>query len=554
MKNYPFYQVDYYDTVIDFVRGIGKKYSESPAITVYDKNGEKQTYTYSMLKADVAGLSVALLGMGLCGKHVAIIGENSYEWLVTFLAVASIGSVVVPIDIDQSDDVIEQMVLKSDASALVFSADFSLLCQELKEEYPQIEHIISLENDFPCPNFSRLVAKGTEEIAKGNDIFTTIQTNSNALCIIFFTSGTTSTSKMVMLSQKNILINTSSAPASVFIDQGEKVFTGLPFNHSYGLVNSVLSMLVTGSWLCINGNTKTLFRDMALFEPETFITVPIVLNIMNEKLWQIIDEAGKTKAMERYLKKKSFLTKLGRASQPSFLKDINFTLAGHNLKKIVSGGAFLNNNIIENFNAIGIQIIQGYGITECSPLVSVNRNELSKFGSIGLPVSYCQVKIENDEILVKGDNVMLGYYKEPKLTEEAFEDGWFKTGDMGYIDKEGFLFITGRIKDLVVFNTGKKVSPEEIEEYVLSIPWVKECMVYGSETGQQKGDTVIAVLVYPDPEKTEGLSDYQVLSQIKRDIEIINRNLPTYKKINQVKLKKSEFAKTSTHKIKRYNQ
>ena len=366
---------------------------------------------------------------------------------------------------------------------------------------------------------------------------------------IVFTSGTTSHSKPVMLSQQAILTNASDALANVKI--GQRTFTSLPFYHTYGLTCSVLSMLIPGSHLHINGNLKTVMRDLQLSKASTLLTVPLMLEMIHSKIWQSAEESGQEEKLKKLFKIIKFLRSIGIRKPGKILDTIREKSFG-TIDLVICGGAHMNAEIMENFQCMGVTILQGYGITECGPLVSVNRNETNKLDSVGLVTANCEVKLENGEILVRGKNLMTGYYNNQEMTDEVMRDGWFCTGDLGEIDKDGFLYITGRKKNLIVFKNGKKLSPEKLEEKIKRIPIVQDVLVYGAANGISSDDVQVAASIYPNMAQTEGMTPYEILEALQQEINVINNDLPMYQQIQMINIREQAFSKTALQKIKRH--
>ncbi len=557
MKKYPLNQVQYYTRFRDMIEDLADKYGESPAISWFTRKQEEQGVTYKQLRDDVRHLQEKIIQMGLAGKHLAVVGENSYEWLVVYFAANYCGSVAVCIDIEQPDETILQMLTMADVSAIFTVPAYVEICSQYVECMKQTDQeglsgqmFLLNGKSENIPTVRSLIEEGSaiwQEGRQDQEMDEKVKPEDTAA--IVFTSGTTNYSKPVMLSQMAILTNASDALANVKI--GDRTFTSLPFYHTYGLTCSVLSMLIPGSHLYINGNLKTVMRDIQLAKPHTMLTVPLMLETIHSKIWLAAEQNGQTEGLKKLLWIRKILFKLGCRNSGKRLDMIREKSMG-TIKLIICGGAHVSSEITEEFYYMGVTVLQGYGITECAPLVSVNRNEANKFDSVGLVTANCEVKIEDGEILVRGKNVMKGYYKLPELTAEAMKGEWFCTGDVGEIDKDGFLYITGRKKNLIVFKNGKKVSPEKLEEKIKSISLVKDVVVYGAASGVSTDDVQLVASIYPDQERVEGMTSYEILENLQEEINVINNDLPLYQQIQMINIREQEFSKTAMQKIKRH--
>ena len=527
---YPYYAVDEYEDFPSFLKGIVERHADQPAITSYDAQENSYTYTYRQLTDDTRALARAFQQNGLAGRHVAIIGENSYLWLVTFLAIVLSGGIAVSVDIEQPDDEIWEMARRADADIAICSETFYSLYKRSNAPIAQV---------FSLKQIQEMIDK--ELILQSN--VPEIQINADTPALIVYTSGTTSTSKPILLTHGNLMYN--ACRSHMLIKAGKRIFAPLPFYHTYGLNACVLNMLAQGRHVGINGNLKTIMRDIRLFEPDMIMAVPLIVENMNHMICAEMKRRG-VSAPKRTLASRLFSRKYPDVT------NIITDLFGRNLSSIICGGAYLDEQIALAMETYGIKVLQGYGITECSPLISVNRNLDAKLDSVGKILPGLSIKFVDDEIWVKGPSVAQGYYRDELLTKETFEDGWFKTGDIGYLDQDGHLFITGRKKNLIVFKSGKKVAPEEIERLVTNIPLVKEAIAFGSSNGPSADDVVLALMVYPDPEATRGMSSYEILEQIQMRIHKINRGLPAYKRIQLIKLSETAFERNALHKIKRH--
>ena len=547
MKHYPLNNIPYFTRFCDMVDQLAALYGDKPAISWFTRKQEQQTVSFNQLQADVYHLQAELVYRGLAGKHLAIVSENSYEWLLVYLAATYCGSVAICVDIEQSEETVLQMLAAADTDAIFCTSLHQEICAKYTNDTIPMFIMGSASDDMTT--VQSLLACGKEHVAADPTLDLRSEITPEHTASIVFTSGTTNQAKLVMLSQRAILTNASDAMANVKV--GPTVFTALPFYHTYGLTCAVLGMLLPGSQVFINGNLKTMMRDLHLAQPHTMLTVPLVLETIHNRMWATAEESGKAKGLRKLLSIKKIQFSLGIRKCGKTLDQLRTKLLG-NVRLIICGGAHMDPSISEEMSYLGVDVIQGYGITECAPLVSVNRNKANKWNSVGLISAHTQVKLVDGEILVRGDNLMQGYYKAPELTEQAMCDGWFCTGDLGEIDKDGFLYIIGRKKNLIVLKNGKKISPEKLEEKLKQIPIVHDVMVYGATSGSSADDVQVAASVFPDKEKTVGMTSYEVLEQLQSEINKINNTLPLYQQIQMITVREQEFVKTSLKKIKRH--
>ena len=547
-KAYPLNQVTYYNDYRSMLRDVSEKYGQAPAVTYYSRDGQEHHHSYIQLEQDVAHLGEALCLSGLAGQHIAIVSENSYAWLVAYFGIITSGSVAVCIDIEQSDDTIRAMVAQADCAAVVASQSLSSICAPLMEQ-GCIQRILTVDPREKAPDlFWAFCQKGAASLDGGGLLYSQVQTDPTATAAIVYTSGTTSTAKPVMLSQKAILTN--AADALAFVEAGRRSFGVLPFYHTYGFTLAALVSLMDGINICISGDLKTMIRDLSAFQPHTIIAVPLIAEMIHKMIWASIEEKGKKDQVRTLIKMGKALGRPGMFLPKAIFEGIRNSPIGE-LNLIMCGGAYLSQQVAEDLLAFGILVLQGYGITECCPLVSVNRNKTANMASVGRPLPHFQIKIKDGEILVRGDSLMNGYYNNPGLTQESLDEGWFKTGDIGYFDKKGHLYITGRTKNLIVMKNGKKIPPEEIENALMALPLVKEVVAYGAASGSSADDVRLAVAVYPDPTMTQGMTSYEILDRLQKEVDQLNQKLPVYKQIQMVHIRESEFEKTASKKIKR---
>lgn len=546
MRNYPLNQVEYFPTFRDLVETLPQGREDAPGISWFTRKGQQQGVTLGKFREDVRSLQAALVQRDLAGKHIAVLGENSYEWLLVYFAATYCGAVAVCVDVEQPDDTIQQMLEMADVSALFFTPSLEEVCTPCIADK---NNAFYLSGSGQHLSVADLIQEGGHLRESGVTFPQESVPGPESTASIVFTSGTTNYSKPVMLSHKAILTNASDALANVAI--GSVAFTSLPFYHTYGMTCAVLSMLIGKAHLYINGNLRTVMRDIQLAKPHTMLTVPLLLETIYNKMWMAAEESGKTKQLHTLFKLKKLQFALGIRKSGKTLESLR-QKCFDSIRLVICGGAHMSAEIMEKFQLMGVVVLQGYGITECAPLVSVNRNRANKLDSVGLVTPNCQVKIEDGEILVRGANVMQGYYKQPQLTEEALRDGWFATGDVGYMDNDGFLYITGRKKNLIVFKNGKKLSPEKLEERVKKIPLIQDVVIYGAVSGVTTDDVQVAASIYPNKEKCAGLTSYEILEELQLEINRINQELPLYQQIQMVSIRQQEFSKTALQKIKRH--
>lgn len=548
MKKYPLNQVEYYSRFRDMVEDLGEKYGDSPAISWFTRAQKEISVTYRQFRDDVRHLQEKMVQLGLNGKHIAIVGENCYEWIVVCFAANYCGSAAVFVDIEQSDETILQMLTMADTDAVFMSDSYKDIC--LKYAGDEKEIFLLTGDDEELWNVRELIEDGAVSWAEGKQNKTIDATvTGDQTAAIVFTSGTTSQSKAVMLSQEAILTNAADAMANV--DIGKVTFTNLPFYHTYGWTCSIMDVLIVGSHTYINGNLRTVFRDLLLSGAQTLFSVPLMLETIHRRIWTSAEEQGKAEGLKKLFTIQQFQQMLGIKKRNKTLKEIRKKALG-TIDLIICGGAQVSSEILEQFQCMGVTVLQGYGITECAPLVSVNRNKANKLGSVGLVSAHTEIKLEDGEIMVRGKNLMKGYYNAPELNEEAMQEGWFCTGDIGEIDKDGFLYIIGRKKNLIVFKNGKKLAPEKLEEKIKKISLVQDVMVYGAASGVSTDDVKVAASVYPNQEKIAGLTSYEILETLQKEIDLINNELPLYQQIQMINIREQEFSKTALKKIKRH--
>ena len=512
--------------------------------------------TYNEFIKDIESLGTALASLGIHNKHVAIIGENSYKWITVYLSMLKSTGVFVPIDNQLNCEELINILKHSESEALFYSKKYEEWIPEIKEQIPQVRFFIGLnkeDDDNNVLSYNKFKDSGEKLLKQGSKIYTDLKDDENNLKMLVYTSGTTGTPKGVMLTEHN-LISVVYYGLQV-ADIKTKCLSVLPYHHTYEAVAGILVALHKHSCICINDSLKNVLKNLQLYKPDYIYLVPAFTEVFYKNIWSNAKKTGKDKVLKVIIPISNALRKIGIDLRGVFFKSIHEAFGG-NLREIVCGGAPIRPEIGKFFNDIGIVLLNGYGITECSPLVSVNRLQLNDSSTVGVVLPCCEVKFDNvndegdGEILVKGDIVMKGYYKEPEKTARVLKDGWFNTEDYGRMNDKKQLIINGRKKNLIVLSNGKNIYPEEIENYILSIPYIQDAIVKAKKN--EKGQEVALIAeVYLNPESTEEMKDIDISKKLKEDIQEATKNLPIYKKISDIEIRKEEFAKTTTNKIKR---
>lgn len=498
------------DTIKDIIDRCASEYSDMTAFR-YPVGNDIFEKKYSELKADSEAVSRALESLSIAKKHIAVIGMSSYEWIISYLGTVNSASVAVPLDASLPAAELHELLNRADVSALIYDKTQKATVEGLKENCPGVACTIAMSEGIGGDYLlSDLIEKNRGEYSTKID--------SDALCTLMYTSGTTGKSKGVMLSHRNLASNVENC--YVEIEPGTVSMSVLPIHHAYCLTSGVLKSLSLGSCICINDSMLHFARNFKKFRPQVTLLVPLIIETLYQQL---------------------------RDADPNIPKNIIANeVFGPNLKIIFSGGAYLNPELVDFFEEYGISVLQGYGMTECSPVISNNNQRYSKKGSIGKPLDNCSVKFVDEEICIKGSSVMMGYYKMPKETAETIDsDGWLHTGDLGRMDEDGFLYITGRKKNLIILSNGENISPEELENELGRNDLVKEILV--RENGKN-----IEAEIFPDLEYAENNGINDIRGGLQNIIDAFNRSVPLYKRITSLKVRDTEFDKNATQKIKRF--
>ncbi len=548
--------------VNDFCRII-EKHGDRVLFSYFDKKRRLFDMTYGEFHKLVLRIAAGLTEKGYAKKKIAVIGETSPFWVASYLAIIATGGVAIPLDKELAIESIEGFMEIAEADALIYSESFEGKFDSAAESHKTLSLFITMSPEIKAENAEKratldeICALGDAAIAKGYSI--PAVENREAVAEYLFTSGTTGTSKCVMLSQKNIFAAVTAAAETVDFSPEDTIVSLLPIHHTYELA-CMLAGMDYGMHICINDSLSHVLKNLQLFKPTGLVLVPLYVYTFYKKIWSEAKKTQRDKILKLGVGAARVLRSAGIDKRRDIFKDVLNSFGGR-LEKIICGGAALNPKMIEFFETLGISIYEGFGITECSPLVCVVPYYARKYGSVGPAVPCCQVRIDvqetNDkgfaegEIQVKGDNVMLGYLNDEKANAKAFTaDGWFRTGDVGYLDEDNYCFITGRLKSVIVLENGKNVFPEEIEEYLSDIETVAECVVVGR---QDASSVKLVAICYPDRTKfSESASDEEILASIRASVSALNKSLPTYKHIDNVELRATEFEKTTSRKIKRH--
>ncbi len=530
------------------------------------KENEKVEFnkmTYKEFKNEIDYFGTALNSLGIESKRVALISKNRYEWNVVYYATTTDGKIIVPLDKALPDNEIISLAERSEAEVMVFEEKYIDIMKKIKNnKSSKIQKFICLDLEEDKDGFlsyKNLLRKGKELLETGNRSYLDAKIDPEKLSVLLFTSGTTSRSKAVMLSQKNICSNVMDINKVIKFYETDSMLALLPFHHAFqALINHVL-FYIGGSMSFCDG-LRYIAQNLCEYKPTVIVCVPLILESIHKKIVKTIDKEGKTKLVNRMKKITNVLDKIHINVKERIFKEIHDAVGG-NVRLIVSGAAAMDSSLIKSFNEFGFKIYQGYGLTETSPVISVENDRNIKPGSVGKKLPSLEVKIYNPdeqgigEILVKGPSVMIGYYQNNEATQESFIDGWFNTGDLGYIEDD-YIYITGRKKNVIVQKNGKNIFPEELELLISYIPGVKENIVYGKPT--KDNDLDVCVKIVYDEEIIKNIMGYinenDIHKYMKEKISEINKKMPPYKHIRDIIVTNQELIKTTTAKVKRHEE
>ena len=566
MKNIPLYEVTKIENLRDVIKKRLNEFPENPVFMVKDKKGgEYISISTEKYDHDIDSLGTAFMNLVPKGSRVAILSETRYEWYVTYLATTNGTGCVVPLDKELHPDEILNMLERAEIDILVFSSTKLAVVNEIYGKVGSIKYYICMDetDDNRFLSYPAVIKDGEDKLKAGDKTFTEATIDPNEMTILLFTSGTTSKSKAVMLCQRNICKNLMSMFSMLNIDRSDILFSVLPLHHTYECTCGFLGQVYRGSTVAVCEGLRYITTNIKEARPTCVLMVPVMLEMFYKAIMKKVKEDPKTyDKLMKGIKISKFLMKFHIDVRRKLFAQIHETFGGR-LRLIILGGAPVNPEILQFFQDIGFLCVQGYGLTECAPILALNRDKDFKNEAAGLPLPGCDVKILNPdedgigEFISKGDNNFLGYYKDPEATAAALDsDGYYHTGDLGYIDKDGFCIITGRKKNVIIAKNGKNVFPEEIE-YLLSLsPYVAESVVSG-EDDKIKNDIIIKASIFPDMEQVETKlgkdpSEEEITKLLNTVVAEVNEKLVNYKKIKKVVYRPTEFEKNTSKKIKRY--
>ncbi len=552
----------------DMLNKSGKIYADRPAYKIKtDIPNEYKIITHKEIREDVNYLGTAFIKMGLKGKRIAVISENRYEWGLSYLAITCGTGIVVPLDKSLPDNEIENLIIRSSVEAIVFSSKYTDILKRIKEKgVGKLKHLISMDLEEHTDGIyaeKALLRKGKKLLEEGMKDFIDAKIDSESMSIMLFTSGTTAMSKAVMLSHKNICANLMDIASILEVHERDTMLSFLPLHHVFECTTGFLYPLYKGTCVAYCDGIKHIQENLQEYHISVMVSVPILFESMYKRLIKAIEKQGKLETVQKGIKISEGLLKLHIDIRKKIFKEIHDKLGGK-VRLFISGAAAMDPEIEKGYNQLGIRIAQGYGLTETSPVIAAGSDFDYRLGSIGKVCPSVKAKLskpdENGigELVVKGPNIMLGYYENEEATKRALKDGWFYTGDLAKIDKDGFIFIVGRKKSVIVLKNGKNVFPEELENLINRIEGVKESFVYGKpENEDEKNPKVCAKIVY-DAEVMEEMYKINGEENVEKflisKIKEINKTIPTYKYIREVVVTTEELVKTTTAKVKRHEE
>ena len=551
----------------DMLKQTGEAYGDRPAFKFKtDKEGEFRIITHKEFRNDINALGTALIKMGLKDKRIAVISDNRYEWELAYLSIAAGTGIVVPLDKALPENEIESLILRSQVEAIFYSEKYKDIMDQLRnKKNTNLKYFISMdleENTNGIYSQKALIEKGKKLLAEGNKKFIDAKINSDKMGIMLFTSGTTAMSKAVMLTHKNIVSNIMDVTKIYDLNEKDVLLSFLPLHHVFECTAGFLFPISVGACICFCEGVKHMADNIKEFGITAMISVPAVFEVIYRKLMKAIEKKGKLETVKKGVKISQALLKLRIDVRKKIFKEIHDNLGGQ-LRLALAGGAALSPETQQGFNDLGITLLQGYGLTESAPVIAAETPKYRRVGSIGKKVPSVEVKIDNPdedgigELLAKGPNIMLGYYENEEATKSTIDKkGWLHTGDLARIDKDGYIYISGRKKSVIVLNNGKNVYPEELENLLNKVEGIKESMVY--EKTEEDGDIKVCVKIVYDKDLIKDLYSIEGEDNIREflwnKVKEVNNLMPKYKYIKEMIITEEELIKTTTLKIKRHEE
>ncbi len=556
-----------YENLKDMLEKSGELYGDKTAYMFKTKEaGKFRKITHKEFRSDINALGTKLIDLGLKDKRIAVISENRYEWGVVYLSVVTGTGVIVPLDKSLPDNEIESLIIRSGVEAIFYSSKYNDIMNKIKEQgNTQLKYFISMDIDKEINGiFSQkeLISEGRELLNAGNEKFLKADIDNEKMSIMLFTSGTTAMSKAVMLSHKNICANLKDITSVIKLYPEDRFLSFLPLHHTFECTVGFLYPISIGGSIAFCDGIRHIAENIKEYQITAMISVPILFEAMYKKVIKGIEKKGKLETVQKGIKISNALLKIGIDVRKKLFKDIHDTLGGK-VRLFVSGGAALDPEAEKGFNDLGFTMYQGYGLTESSPVIAAEDDKYRKIGSIGKAFPSLDVKIDEPneegigELLAKGPSIMLGYYDNEEATKETIDsEGWLHTGDLAKIDKDGYIFISGRKKFVIVLKNGKNIYPEELETLVNKIEGIKESFVYGKP--EDDGDYKICAKIVYDKDIVKEIYKTDDENELKeiiwKEIKKINKTMPAYKYIREISLTQTELIKTTTQKVKRFEE
>lgn len=566
------YEKTNYETIKEVFYRSREKYAEN--ICLLEKFNPKEEFrkiTYKEFTDDVMALGTALTNKySLKDERIVIIGENTYYWYVSYMAMLCGTGIAVPVDKELPANEIENVINRSRATAVIYSSKKKDVIKKVQDKLPTVKYFIQMNSNDELEGreigIETIIKQGKEMLENGDNSFEKIEIDPDEFKVLIFTSGTTSNSKGVMICNRNLAENINAVSTYVKLYESDRLFSVLPLHHTYESSIGFLLPFANGSSVAICQGLKYIVPNLQETKPTAMIAVPLLIENLYKKINKTIEKSGKAGLVNSMMHVTNALKSVGVDIKRKVFSEIYENLGG-NIRIIVSAAAPIDAKVGRWVQDLGITFLQGYGLTETAPIAALTPEFDARVGSAGKAVNCAELKIDNPnengegEVLIKSKTLMLGYYENKEATDEVIEtdeegNRWFHSGDVGYLDKDGFLYITGRTKNVIVTQNGKNIYPEEIELLLGNVPEIQECMVYGKEVEGEK-ELIITAKVIPNKEEIEtkhgkDLTDEQIHDIIWEEIKKVNHSLTSYKAIKKLEIKKDEFAKTTTMKIKRY--